>query len=123
MRKLTMGMALLVLAGCGEGTNIEHKAASSSAPVAQTPAPAAAPQWDVEVKGDTVLAVSDLTGWLIEHGFVPSVRTDGATQRILIGPFSSRAEAEARQAELTASLVRAKKRNIVSEVVEYPVAQ
>ncbi|VVO13094.1 SPOR domain-containing protein [Pseudomonas fluorescens] len=123
MRKLAMGMAMLVLAGCGEGTNVEHKVASSSAPAAQTPATEAAPQWDVEVKGDTLLAVSDLTGWLLEHGFVSNVIRDGATQRIFIGPFSSRAEAEARQVQLTESLVRAKKRNIVSVVVEHQAAQ
>ncbi|VVO01096.1 SPOR domain-containing protein [Pseudomonas fluorescens] len=125
MRKLAMGMALLALAGCGEGTGIEHKVEHkvASSPAAQAPATEAAPQWDVEVKGDTLLAVSDLTGWLIEHGFVSNVIRDGATQRILIGPFSSRAEAEARQVQLTESLARAKKRNIVSEVVEHPTAQ
>jgi cell division septation protein DedD len=116
-------MAVLVLAGCGEGTGVEHKAASTAAPAAQTPAVAAAPQWDVEVKGGTVQAVSDLTGWLIEHGFVSYVRADGGKERILIGPFSSKAEAEARQVQLTASLERAKKQNVESVVVEHNAAQ
>jgi cell division septation protein DedD len=116
-------MAVLVLAGCGEGPGVEHKAASAAAPAAQTPVTAAAPQWDLEVKGGTVQAVSDLTGWLIEHGFVSNVSTSGGKQRILIGPFSSKADAEARQGELTASLERAKKQNIESVVVEHSTAQ
>jgi cell division septation protein DedD len=116
-------MTVLVLTGCGEGTSVEHKAAPSAAPAVQSPATAAAPQWDVEVKGDTVQAVSDLTGWLIEHGFVCYVSTDGGKERILVGPFGSKAEAETRQVQLTASLERAKKRNIVSVVVEHNAAQ
>jgi len=116
-------MAVLVLAGCGEGTGVEHKAASSAASAAQSPAAAAAPQWDVEVRGDTLQAVSDLTGWLIEHGFICYVTSVGGKQRILVGPFSSKAEAEARQVQLTASLERAKKRNVESVVVEHSAAQ
>ena len=123
MRKLAMVMAVLVLAGCGEGTSVEHKTASTAAPASQAPATAAAPQWDVEVKGGTVQAVSDLTGWLIEHGFVSYVSAGGGKERILIGPFSSKAEAEARQVQLTASLARAKKQNVESAVVEHNSAQ
>jgi cell division septation protein DedD len=116
-------MAVLVLAGCGEGTRVEHKAAPSAAPAVQPPATAAVPQWDVEVKGGTVQAVSDLTGWLIEHGFISYVSAVGGKERILIGPFSSKAEAETRQAQLTASLERAKKQNVESVVVEHNAAQ
>lgn len=125
MRKLAMVVTVLMLAGCGEGTSVEHKAAPSAAPAVPPSATAAVAQWDVEVKGegDIPLAVSDLTGWLIEHGFVSYVSKEGAAQRILVGPFNSRAEAEARQVQLTESLTRAKKRNIVSEVVEHPVAR
>ena len=125
MRKLAMVMTVLVLAGCGEGASVEHKAAPSVAPAVQPAATAAVAQWDVEVKGegDIPLAVSDLTGWLIEHSFVSYVSKNGAAQRILVGPFNSRAEAEARQVQLTESLTRAKKRNIVSVVVEHNAAQ
>jgi cell division protein FtsN len=47
---------------------------------------------------------------------------DGKT-RILMGPYSSKAEAEAKQAEVDAALVRAKKQNIEVLVLERPVAQ
>lgn len=125
MRKLAMVMAVLVLAGCGEGTSVERKAAPPAAQAVQPPAIAAVAQWDVEVKGegDIPLAVSDLTGWLIEHSFVSYVKKEGAAQRILVGPFNSRTEAEATQVQLTESLTRAKKRNIVSMVVEHNAAQ
>ncbi len=50
------------------------------------------------------------------------VRENGK-ERVLVGPFSSKAEAEAKQEQVTAALVRAKKRNIETLVVDYPTAQ
>ncbi|QGA50971.1 MULTISPECIES: SPOR domain-containing protein [Pseudomonas] len=121
MRKLAWVIAVLVLAGCGEGRDVE---APKPKPVATSaPAVAAAPQWAVEVRGETPQAVSDLTGWLIEHSFMSNVVRENGKERVLVGPFSSRAEAETKQEQVTAALVRAKKRNIETLVVDYPTAQ
>ncbi|WLH10936.1 SPOR domain-containing protein [Pseudomonas hefeiensis] len=118
MRKLAWVIAVLALAGCGEGRDVETpKPAATSAPAV------AAPQWGVEVRGEIPQAVSDLTAWLIEHSFVSSVVKENGKDRVLVGPFNSKAEAEAKQEQLNAALVRAKKRNIESLVVDYPPAQ
>ncbi|MCU1753049.1 SPOR domain-containing protein [Pseudomonas sp. 6D_7.1_Bac1] len=121
MRKMALVIAVLALTGCGQETSGESKKAQ--APVVSAPAVAAAPQWDVLVQGETVQAISDLTGWLIEHSFVSYVVTQDGKQRVLVGPFNSKAEAEARQAELTAALAKAKKMNIESMVVEHGAVQ
>jgi hypothetical protein len=114
-------IAVLTLAGCDEGKGVDAQKPQPA--VASAPAATTGPQWDVEVRGETPQAVSDLSGWLIEHSFVSNVIRDNGKVRILVGPFNSKAEAEARQAELTAALTRAKKRNIESLVVEHPTAQ
>ena len=121
MRKLAWVIAVLMLAGCGEGRDVQAPKPKPAA--ASAPAAAAAPQWAVEVRGETPQAVSDLTGWLIEHSFMSNVFKENGKDRVLVGPFSSKAEAEAGQERITAALVRAKKRNIETEVVDYPVAQ
>ncbi|MEB0048428.1 MULTISPECIES: SPOR domain-containing protein [unclassified Pseudomonas] len=125
MRKMALVIAVLVLAGCGEGKEVSARKAST--PAISVPATAsalaAAPQWHLEVRGETTQAVSDLSGWLIEHGFVSNVVMENGKARILVGPFNSKAEAQARQADLTAALARAKKMNIESLVVEQPSAQ
>ena len=121
MRKLVWVVAALVLAGCGEGKNVEAPKPQSAAVTA--PAAAAAPQWDLEVRGETPQAVSDLSGWLIEHSFVSSVIKENGKTRILMGPFNSKAEAEAKQEEVRAALTRAKKQNIELLVIEHPVTQ
>ena len=122
MRKMVLVIAVLALAGCGEGKSVD----------AQKPQPAvvdragggnAAPQWDLEVRGETTQAVSDLSGWLIEHSFISNVVKENGKTRILMGPFNSKAEAEAKQAEVDAALVRAKKQNIQLLVIEHPAAQ
>lgn len=118
-----MMIAVLALAGCGEGKHGETNKAVSAPAQSQPVKAAATPQWDVQVQGETPQAVSDLTGWLIEHGFISYVTSEGGKQRILIGPFDSQAEAQAKKAELTERLVRAKKRDIESTVVEHGVAQ
>ncbi len=120
MRKMLLVIAVLALAGCGEGKPVEPRKASTSA-VSSTPV-STGPLWDLEVRGETTQAVSDLSGWLIEHSFVSNVVTENGKVRILVGPFNSKAEAEARQADLVAALTRAKKKNIESLVVERPAA-
>lgn len=120
MRKLVWLVAALALAGCGEGKSVDVQTPKES--VVAAPAVAAAPQWDLEVRGETPQAVSDLSGWLIEHAFVPTVVRDGSGKtRILIGPFNSQAEAESRKVQVDAALVKAKKQNIESVVIEHPI--
>jgi len=121
VRKMVLVFAVLALAGCGEGKGVDAqkpKPAVVSAPVTAT-----GPQWDLEVRGETTQAVSDLSGWLIEHSFVSNVIMENGKTRILMGPFSSKAEAEAKQSEVAAALVRAKKQNIELLVLEHPLAQ
>jgi cell division protein FtsN len=50
------------------------------------------------------------------------VKEDGKV-RILMGPYNSKAEAEAKQAEVAAAITRAKKQNIELLVLERPTAQ
>ncbi|MHC8411982.1 SPOR domain-containing protein [Pseudomonas sp. Hz4] len=121
MRKMVLVIAVLALVGCGEGKSVDAQKPQPAA--AAAPSVASAPQWDLEVRGETTQAVSDLSGWLIEHSFVSNVVRENGKTRILVGPFSSKAEAEAKQAEVRAALVRAKKQNIELLVVERPVAQ
>jgi hypothetical protein len=120
VRKLVWVIAALVLAGCGEGKQGDLPTPKTAV---AAPAVAAAPQWDLEVRGETPQAVSDLSGWLIEHAFVPTVIKDSSGKtRILIGPFNSKAEAEARKVQVDAALVKAKKQNIESVLIEHPIA-
>ncbi|WP_339433407.1 MULTISPECIES: SPOR domain-containing protein [unclassified Pseudomonas] len=120
MRKWVWMVAALALAGCGEGKSVDTQ--KPKVAVATAPAVSSAPQWDLEVRGETPQAVSDLSGWLIEHAFVPTVIKDGSGKtRILIGPFNSQAEAEARKVLVDAALVKAKKQNVESVLVEHPL--
>ena len=122
MRKLVWVIAALALAGCGEGKSVDVQ--KPKAAVAAAPAAASAPQWDLEVRGETPQAVSDLSGWLIEHAFIANVIKDPSGKtRILLGPFNSKAEAEAKQADVNAALVKAKKQNIETLVIERSAAQ
>ncbi|MBK5553775.1 SPOR domain-containing protein [Pseudomonas sp. TH03] len=125
MRKMALVIAVLALAGCGEGKEASTQKTPSSAVSVQAsaPVPAVGPQWDLEVRGETTQAVSDLSGWLIEHSFVSNVVRENGKDRILLGPFGSKAEAEARQADLNAALTKAKKMNIESLIIERPAAQ
>ena len=121
MRKMVWVIAVLALTGCGQQSGGESK--KPQPPIVPAHVEAATPQWDVLVQGETVQAISDLTGWLIEHSFVSYVVTQDGKQRVLVGPFNSKAEAESRQADLIAALVRAKKMNIESLVVEHSTVQ
>ncbi|PMZ87567.1 MULTISPECIES: SPOR domain-containing protein [unclassified Pseudomonas] len=121
MRKMVLIIAILALAGCGEGNRVD--APKPKPAMAAVPAPVSGPQWDLEVRGETPQAVSDLSGWLIEHSFMSSVVKENGNTRILVGPFSSKAEAEAKQDEVRAALTRSKKQNIELLVLERPAAQ
>ncbi|MDY7560598.1 SPOR domain-containing protein [Pseudomonas sp. 10B1] len=93
MRGLLMVVAVLMLAGCGEG------AADKPAKVqATTVAQVSAPQWDVLVEDPK--AISDLTDRLVEHGFPSFVAVRDGKERVLLGPFNSRAAAEEKRAQL-----------------------
>src|SRR5471032_122518 len=118
---MALVIAVLALAGCGEGNQADARKVPATA--VSAPATAVAPQWYLEVRGETTQAVSDLSGWLIEHSFVSNVVMENGKARILIGPFGSKAEAEARQADLNAALTKAKKMNIESLIIERPAAQ
>lgn len=121
MRKVALVIAVLAMAGCGEGKSVDAPKPQSSATVA--PAAASVPQWDLEVRGEITQAVSDLSGWLIEHSFIANVIKENGKTRILMGPYNSKAEAEAKQEEVRAALTRAKKQNIELLVIERPAAQ
>ena len=121
MRKMVLVMAVLALAGCGEGKRVEPPKPVPA--TATAPVQASGPQWDLEVRGETPQAVSDLSGWLIEHSFMSSVVKENGKVRILMGPYSSKAEAEAKQAEVNAAIVRAKKQNVEVLLLERPTAQ
>lgn len=124
MRKMVLVIAVLALAGCGEGKHVDAQKAKPAVVSASSSASAATgSQWDLEVRGETTQAVSDLSGWLIEHSFVSSVVMENGKARILMGPFNSKAEAEAKQAEVDAALIRAKKQNIQLLILEHPAAQ
>ncbi|MGE8189561.1 SPOR domain-containing protein [Pseudomonas sp. NPDC086278] len=122
MRKMVLVIAVLALTGCGEGKGVDVQKPKPAVVNAAAEA-TTGPQWDLEVKGETTQAVSDLSGWLIEHSFVSNVVMANGKPRILLGPFNSKAEAEAKQAEVDAALTRAKKQNIQLLIVEHPLAQ
>lgn len=121
MRKLALVIAVLAIAGCGEGKSVDAQKTQPAATAAAVVA--SAPQWDLEVRGEITQAVSDLSGWLIEHSFVSSVVKENGKTRILMGPFNSKAEAEAKQTEVREALTRAKKQNIELLVIEHPAVQ
>ncbi|WP_029978548.1 SPOR domain-containing protein [Pseudomonas sp. PH1b] len=118
-----MMMAVLVLAGCGEGKRVEANKSAAAAVQVQPAEASTAPQWDVLVGSELPLAVSDLTGWLIEHGIMSSVDTVEGKRRVLVGPFATQAEAEAKQGEIVEKLAKAKKRDIEATVIEHRAAQ
>ncbi|TSD80511.1 MULTISPECIES: SPOR domain-containing protein [unclassified Pseudomonas] len=121
-----MAIAVLALAGCGEGKPVDAPKAKPAVTESQPqPGAIAAQEWDVWVgpPGHKLQAITDLTAWLLEHGFnFYIVKTDGKDE-VYLGPFASKAEAEAKQALLTEKLARAKKNDTESEVVEHKAAQ
>lgn len=111
---------VLALAGCGEGKRAETDRKVAAPDLVQA---VTGPQWDVWVAGDLPQATSDLAGWLIEHSVMSYVVVVDGKDRVLVGPFNSQDEAQAKQAELMAMLTKAKKRNINPVVIEHRTAQ
>lgn len=126
MRKVAMAIVVLALAGCGEGKSVDAPKAKPAVieSLPQTGA-IAAQEWDLWVgpPDHKLQAITDLTAWLLEHGFsFYIVKVDGKDE-VRLGPFATKAEAEARQALLNEKMARAKKTDTVSEITEHKVAQ
>ncbi|OPB00977.1 penicillin-binding protein activator LpoB [Pseudomonas fluorescens] len=121
-----MAIAVLALAGCGEGKSVSTPKTQPVVTESQPQTGAiAAQEWDVWVgpPGHKLQAITDLTAWLLEHGFnFYIVKVDGKDE-VFLGPFASKAEAEAKQAQLNEKMARAKKNDTESEVVEHKAAQ
>ena len=101
-----------------QGQFRSHRALSQTGAIA-------AQEWDIWVgpPDHKLQAITDLTAWLLEHGFTfYIVKVDGKDE-VLLGPFATKAEAEARQALLNEKMARAKKTDTVSEIIEHKVAQ
>ncbi|MGY2292843.1 SPOR domain-containing protein [Pseudomonas sp. SDO528_S397] len=125
-----MAIAVLVLAGCGEGKPADPPKAPPAVAQADvqptSQAGAIAPQeWDVWVgpPDHKLQAMTDLTAWLLEHGFSFYLAKEDGKDQVLLGPFSTKQEAEAKQVLLTEKLARAKKNDTVSQVIEHKAAQ
>ncbi|VVO04955.1 hypothetical protein PS834_02979 [Pseudomonas fluorescens] len=124
MRKVAMAMVVLALAGCGEGPNLDTPRDKAEAAKAQAPAVAAV-QWDILVRSpdNKLQALTDLTAWLLENGFTFYLAKEDGKDLVLLGPFASKAEAEARQVQLQERLVKKKKTDAESLVIEHKVRQ
>jgi len=126
VRKVAMAIAVLVLAGCGEGKSVDAPKAKPAVTESQPQTGAiAAQEWDLRVgpPDHKLQAITDLTAWLLEHGFsFYIVKVDGKDE-VLLGPFATRAEAEAKQTLLNEKMARAKKTDTVSEIIEHKTAQ
>ncbi|MDR2306836.1 MAG: SPOR domain-containing protein [Paucimonas sp.] len=82
---------------CG-GADLQRRAEA----LADQPAPQG---WDVEViQGPNMGALTDMTARLIEKGIPSSVEYREGKPVVLMGPFPSKAEADARKAEVMAKL-------------------
>lgn len=91
----TTGNNLRIREACG-GAELQRRAET----LADQPAPAG---WDVEVvQGANMGAVSDMTARLIEKGIPSSVEYRDNKPVVLMGPFPTKAEAEARKADVMA---------------------
>ncbi|WP_339426232.1 SPOR domain-containing protein [Pseudomonas proteolytica] len=124
MRKVAMAIVVLALAGCGEGPNLDTPRDKAEAAKAQASAVAAV-QWDILVRSpdNKLQALTDLTAWLLENGFTFYLAKEDGKDLVLLGPFASKAEAEARQVQLQERLVKKKKTDAESLVIEHKVRQ
>ncbi|QJI20298.1 MULTISPECIES: SPOR domain-containing protein [unclassified Pseudomonas] len=124
MRKVAMAIVVLALAGCGEGPNLDTPRDKAEAAKAQAPAVAAV-QWDILVRSpdNKLQALTDLTAWLLENGFTFYLAKEDGKDLVLLGPFASKAEAEARQVQLQERLVKKKKTDAESQVIEHKARQ
>jgi cell division septation protein DedD len=120
VRKVAMAIVVLALAGCGEGPNLDTPRDKAEAAKAQAPAVAAV-QWDILVRSpdNKLQALTDLTAWLLENGFTFYLAKEDGKDLVLLGPFASKAEAEARQVQLQERLVKKKKTDAESLVIEH----
>ncbi|MCM8558653.1 MULTISPECIES: SPOR domain-containing protein [Pseudomonas] len=120
MRKVAMAIVVLALAGCGDGPNLDTPRDKAEAAKAQAPAVAAV-QWDILVRSpdNKLQALTDLTAWLLENGFTFYLAKEDGKDLVLLGPFASKAEAEARQVQLQERLVKKKKTDAESLVIEH----
>ena len=75
-------------------------------------------QWAVEVKLGETQALSDLTARLLEHGYSSYIAVIDGVQRVLLGPFNTRDEAQAMLTRLTTKLD-----NLQAKVIELPADQ
>jgi len=126
VRKVAMAIAVLALAGCGEGKSVDAPKAKPAVTESQPQTGAiAAQEWDVWVgpPDHKLQALTDLTAWLLEHGFNFYIVKEDGKDQVLLGPFASKSEAEAKQALLTEKLARAKKNDTESQVIEHKTAQ
>ena len=126
MRKVAMAIAVLALAGCGEGKRVDAPKAKPAVTESQPQTGAiAAQEWDVWVgpPDHKLQALTDLTAWLLEHGFSFYIVKEDGKDEVLLGPFATKAEAEAKQVLLTEKLARAKKNDTESQVIEHKTAQ
>ena len=120
MRKVAMAIVVLALAGCGDGPNLDTPRDKAEAAKAQAPAVAAV-RWDILVRSpdNKLQALTDLTAWLLENGFTFYLAKEDGKDLVLLGPFASKAEAEARQVQLQERLVKKKKTDAESLVIEH----
>lgn len=126
MRKVAMAIAVLALVGCGEGKSVDAPQARPAVAEAQPqPGAIAAQEWDIWVgpPDHKLQALTDLTAWLLEHGFNFYLTKEDGKDQVLLGPFSTLAEAQAKQALLTEKLARAKKNDTESRIIEHKAAQ
>jgi hypothetical protein len=119
-----MAIVVLALAGCGEGPNLDTPRDKAEAAKAQASAVAAV-QWDILVRSpdNKLQALTDLTAWLLENGFTFYLAKEDGKDLVLLGPFASKAEAEARQVQLQERLVKKKKTDAESLVIEHKARQ
>ncbi|WP_339518565.1 SPOR domain-containing protein [Pseudomonas proteolytica] len=124
MRKVAMAIVVLALAGCGEGPNLDTPRDKAEAAKAQAPAVVAV-QWDILVRSpdNKLQALTDLTAWLLENGFTFYLAKEDGKDLVLLGPFASKAEAEARQVQLQERLMKKKKTDAESLVIEHKARQ
>ncbi|ETK19227.1 hypothetical protein H097_10222 [Pseudomonas sp. FH4] len=124
MRKVVMAIVVLALAGCGDGPNLDTPRDKAEAAKAQAPAVASV-QWDVLVRSpdNKLQALTDLTAWLLENGFPFYLAKEDGKDLVLLGPFASKAEAEAKQTQLQERLVKKKKTDAESLVIEHKASQ
>jgi hypothetical protein len=93
---MAMAIAVLALAGCGEGKSVDAPRVKPAVTGAATHRRDCSP--GVGCAGGPrhkLQAITDPTAWLLEHGFnFYIVKTDGKDE-VLLGPFATKEQAEA----------------------------